>query len=110
MDFDLGKVTYWQASQLLVGQTDSRLSLYQPDGKVALIDGPVSKEPVHLQGAFRVAVKRVAPRLDFESGLRTGRLGLEIAWSRASPYLIEVGKIPSVRASPARPTHRDRSS
>jgi len=92
--FDFRTATYWEAVQTLAAKTDSRLSLYQPDGQVALIDGPASKEPVDLRGLFRVAVKRLGVRLDFDSQTRTGVLGLEIAWEpRFSPYLIEVGKL-----------------
>ncbi len=101
VNLDLGKATYWQAVQALCNQTDSRLSLYQPDGKVALVDGPISKQQVQLHGPFMVAVKRIDTRLDFETGTRTGRLGLEIAWEpRFQPYLIEVGKLTFTASEP----------
>jgi hypothetical protein len=89
-----GNWTYWKVADSLAKQTDSRLSLYQPDGQVALIDGPGSEEPTDLSGLFRIAVKRIDSRLDFTSKTRSGILGLEIAWEpRFAPYLIQVGQL-----------------
>jgi hypothetical protein len=91
---EAGASSYWQVVESLAKQSNSRISLYQPDGQVALMDGPTSKEPADLRGLFRIAVKRIASRLDFEGQTHTGSLGLEIAWEpRFSPYLIEVGKL-----------------
>jgi hypothetical protein len=91
---DAGNWSYWKIADALAKQTNSRLSLYQPDGQVALIDGPFSEEPTELSGLFRIAVKRVYTRLDFISKTRAGFLGLEIAWEpRFAPYLIQVGKL-----------------
>jgi hypothetical protein len=98
---EAGTSRYWQVVESLAKQTNSRLSLYQPDGQVALIDGPISKEPVDLHGLFRIAVKRISNRLDFDRLTSTGSLGLEIAWEpRFIPYLIEIGKL-SFQYTPA---------
>jgi hypothetical protein len=91
---EAGTMSFWQGVETLAEQSNSRLSLYQPDGHVALIDGPISKEPVDLRGLFRIAVKRIGTRLDFDGQTHTGSLGLEIAWEpRFGPYLLEVGKL-----------------
>jgi hypothetical protein len=89
-----GALTYWEIAQALAKQTNSRLSFYQTDGQVVLVNGPLPKDPVDLCGLFRIAVKRVGTRLDFDGQTHTGNLGLEIAWEpRFLPYLIEVGKL-----------------
>jgi hypothetical protein len=86
--------TYWQAVQALAAAVDSRVSLYETDGQIALTDGPESKEPVDLSGLFRVAVRRVVNGLDFDRPTRHGSLVLELAWEpRFSPYLLQLNKL-----------------
>jgi hypothetical protein len=100
----LDKATYWEAVEAIVKLTGGRLSLYQPDGLVALVDGtakPSAPPQVDLKGAFRVARKRITNKLDYVTGSHTGILDLEIAWEpRFAPYLIEVGKLEFSTPSP----------
>ncbi|HYV35388.1 MAG TPA: hypothetical protein VE988_06775 [Gemmataceae bacterium] len=89
---DLPNATYWQIADALAAKTNSRLHLYQADGKVALIDGPDPRLPVNLHGPFRIAHKRISSHLDLDGKTHTTKLGIEIAWEpRFSPYLIEIG-------------------
>ena len=88
--FAAGETTYWQAVEALARQTQSRISLYQPDSQVALVDGPPTKQLVSLHGPFRVALKRISAIRDLEAGTHVCRVGLEIAWEpRFRPYMIE---------------------
>jgi hypothetical protein len=89
---DFRAASYWQVVQALAAQTKARISLYQPDGQVALVDGPGRDLPVSLHGPFRVAFKRVATAVDLDTGTHICLVTLEIAWEpRFFPYLIEPG-------------------
>ena len=89
---DFQAATYWQVVQSLAQQTKARIALYQPDGQVALIDGPQLLLPVSLHGPFRTTVKRLSATNDLETGTHVCLVTLEIAWEpRFLPYLIEPG-------------------
>jgi hypothetical protein len=89
---DFRAASFWQVVQALADQTKSRIALYQPDGQVALLDGPLRPVPVSLHGPFRVAVKRLSTSKDLDTGTHVCLLTLELAWEpRFLPYLIEPG-------------------
>jgi hypothetical protein len=91
---DFTEASYWQAALWLARQADARLSLYQPDGQVALVDGPAPLLPTALSGPFRVVLKRVSSSVDIEAQSHVGKLALEIAWEpRFRPFLIERGSV-----------------
>jgi hypothetical protein len=86
--------TYWEAIDSLAHQTKSRLSLYQPDGEVALIDGPHRLLPIDRRGAFRIAFKGISTHADLDVGKRTAAVDLELAWEpRFQPFLAEIGRV-----------------
>jgi hypothetical protein len=92
VNVDFQAANYWQVVQALAQQTKARIALYQPDGQVALVDGPPRSLPVSLHGAFRTAVKRLSATNDLETGTHVCLVTLEIAWEpRFLPYLIEPG-------------------
>jgi hypothetical protein len=89
---DFKNFTYWQAVDAFAAQTKSRVSLYQQDGQIALVDGPTPKMPLSHHGLFRVAFKRVHVKSDLDAGTHVCEIGLELAWEpRFQPYLIEAG-------------------
>jgi hypothetical protein len=90
--------TFWQAVDALASQVKASLSLYQADGKVALIDAPYRALPLSLHGPFRVAFKRAATTLDLDAGTHICVVALEIAWEpRFLPIRLEAGSA-SLRA------------
>jgi hypothetical protein len=98
---DFKSAPYWEIADSLARQADARLALYQPDGRVALVDGPAPPVPVFVHGPFRVAVKGAGARAQFDTQTRVGALNLEIAWEpRFQPFLIEAGPM-SLRAKSA---------
>jgi hypothetical protein len=94
-------VTFWEAAHALAAQCKGRLSLYQQDGQIALVDGPAGPLPLSFAGPFRVAVKGVRAALDLDAKTHVCVVTLEVAWEpRFSPFLVEAGRA-SLRAGPA---------
>src|SRR5438552_1968711 len=56
---DLKTATFWQALDAIAKAADARVSLYERDGKIALVDGPHQLVPVSYSGLFRVTVKEL---------------------------------------------------
>lgn len=77
---DLKQVPFWQALDTIAREADLRVSLYQKDGKIALVDGPHRALPVSYQGIFRVVVKELDAARILETGSHLCRVHLEIAW------------------------------
>jgi hypothetical protein len=99
LQFDRTKATFWQAIEAIAKAADARISLYQPDGVIALVDGPYRPAPVSYQGVFRVAVKRLELARDLETGHHSCVASLEAAWEPwFQPFYLEAG--PSTFAFP----------
>jgi hypothetical protein len=87
---DLKNVTFWQALDTIAKEADARVSLYERDGKLALLDGPHQVLPVSYSGLFRVTVKRIDLNHLLESDTRTCVIYLEVAWEpRFQPLFME---------------------
>ncbi len=87
---ELKKVTFWQALDTIAKEADARVSLYERDGKIALVDGPHKLMPVSYSGLFRVAVKRIDTTLLLEPDAHFCVIYLEVAWEpRFQPLLME---------------------
>jgi hypothetical protein len=83
-------VTFWQAVDDLALKADLRVSLYDREGKVALVDGPHVSLPVSYDGIFRVGVRRLTSVRDLESNSHFWLIQLEIAWEpRFQPLFLE---------------------
>jgi hypothetical protein len=90
LKLDLHKATFWQALEEIAKAADLRISLYQRDGRIALVDGPYRVVPVSFSGLFRTSVKRVIGVLDFDNDAHFYVAQLEVAWEpRFQPFLIE---------------------
>jgi len=76
----LERVTFWQGLDAIAREADLRVHLYEPDGTIALVDGPHRELPVSYSGLFRVVVKGVECVRDFETEAHLCRVRLEIAW------------------------------
>jgi hypothetical protein len=88
---DLKDVTFWQALDGIARAANARLSLYERDGVVALVDGPGIDVPGRLSydGVFRVALRRMTAVHDLETGSRSLTASVEIAWEpHVRPFLL----------------------
>jgi hypothetical protein len=82
--------TFWEALDEIALKADLRVSLYDREGKVALVDGPHRALPVSHQGIFRTIVKRLTAERDLENETHFWLIQLEIAWEpRFQPLFVE---------------------
>jgi hypothetical protein len=99
----LDRATFWQAVDALAHQAGAGLSLYQPDGVLALVEPPARLLPVSHDGLFRTAVKGLTLRRDLETGAHSGLVQLEVAWEPGfQPLLLEVKSYEATFARDAR--------
>lgn len=95
LNLNLEKTPFWQALDAVARQADARVSVYQPDGKVALVGGPYRELPVSYDGIFRTQVRRLVLFRDLDTGIDTCTVHLETAWEPwFRPFYFEAG--PSV--------------
>src|SRR5438309_10703811 len=59
LKLDLKNATFWQALDAIAKAADARISLYERDGKIALLDGPYQVAPVSYSGLFRIGIKEL---------------------------------------------------
>jgi hypothetical protein len=82
--------TFWQALDAIAKAADARVSLYEKDGKLALVDGPHQNLPVSYSGMFRFTVNRMDLIRVLETDTHTCLIFLEVAWEpRFQPILLE---------------------
>jgi hypothetical protein len=87
---DLKNATFWQAVDAIAKESDARINLYDPSGKVVLVDGPYLVQPVSYSGIFRLAVKRVDTSHFLDMGSHTMVVHLDVAWEpRFQPFFME---------------------
>lgn len=87
---DLKKVPFWPALDAIARAADARVSLYEKDGKIALVDGPYLVLPVSYSGLFRVTVRRLALIQNLEPEAHFCNVSLEVAWEpRFRPLFME---------------------
>jgi hypothetical protein len=84
-------VSFWQALDEMVRQADARISPYQQDGAVALVDGPYRVQSVSHHGLFRTVVKGLMVRRDEDAANHVCAVHLETAWEpRFQPFYVGV--------------------
>src|SRR5262245_55622176 len=87
---NLSKVTFWQALEEIAKAADARVSIYQKEGQVALMDGPYRAVPLSFNGIFRIAVRRLRAERDLESDAHFYTASLEVAWEPGfRPFFLE---------------------
>jgi hypothetical protein len=87
---DLHDVTFWQALDAIAKEADARISLYEQDNQLALLDGPYRIMPVSYDGLFRTVLKRVQTVEDLEMDNHYCTATIEIAWEpRFQPLFLE---------------------
>jgi hypothetical protein len=87
---DLKSATFWQALDAIAKAADARVSLYERDGKIALLDGPHQLTPVSYSSLFRVAIKELHLHHFLDSDAHYCDIKLEVAWEpRFQPLFVE---------------------
>ena len=79
LKLNLEKATFWQALDAVAREADARVSLYEQDGALALVDGPYREVPVSYNGLFRTTVKRIDLTRMLEADAHFAIIHLEIA-------------------------------
>ena len=90
LKLNLEKAGFWQALDAIAREADARISLFEQDGALALVDGPYRELPVSVNGLFRTTVKRIDLTHVLEADAHYATLLLEVAWeSRFRPFFVE---------------------
>jgi hypothetical protein len=88
----LNSLNFWPALEEIARQADARISPYQQDGTVALVDGPYRPTSVSYHGLFRAAVRRRTLTRDEDTGDHSCVVHVELAWEpRFQPFYVGVG-------------------
>ncbi len=99
LKLDLQQVSFWQALEAIAQAANCGISLYQPDGQIALVEGPYRAVPLCYSGVFRVALKRIELTRETDSGVHACIQHLEVAWEpRLQPFFLGIGPAKAVFA------------
>jgi hypothetical protein len=94
LKLDLARVTFWPALDDIAAAAGASVSLYQPDGVVALVDGSRRPQPVAYSGLFRITAKRLTVAREAGRGTGTCVVDLDVAWEpRFQPFYLEQGAV-----------------
>jgi hypothetical protein len=86
----LHQATFWQCLDAIAREADLKVSLDQPESRIALIDGPFIAVPVSYHGIFRVSVDSLMTIHQLTHNQRLCILGLEVAWEpRFRPLFLQ---------------------
>lgn len=89
-ELKLKNVSFWQALDEIAKAADVRVSLYQRDGKIALVPGPYREVPTSYSGPFRITLKKLIALRDLETGAHGCLAKIEVAWQPPfQPFLLE---------------------
>jgi hypothetical protein len=85
-------LSFWPALDEIAKQADARISPYQHEGAIAIVDGPYRALPVSYHGLFRTVVKRRTLTQDEDAATHTCLVQLETAWEPwFQPFYVGVG-------------------
>jgi hypothetical protein len=94
LKLDLNQSTFWPALEAIAKAAGCGISTYQPDGKVALVDGSLTSVATVYQGIVRVFIAGIAVSRDDKAGTHVCTVTLDIAWEpRFEPLYLEVGPV-----------------
>jgi hypothetical protein len=85
---------FWKALDDIATASKTRVSLYEPDGRLALVSTPLAttRNSASYQGMFRTVIKTIGINQDLETGVSNLIVQLESAWEpRFEPFLFEAG-------------------
>jgi hypothetical protein len=92
LTLDLRGVPFLRALDTIAAAAGGRLSLYERDGRPAVIDrgAAAAPAPVSYSGPFRVRVQKLQLTRNFEAGSDEGLVSLEVAWEPTfQPFYLE---------------------
>jgi hypothetical protein len=90
LDLKFDGTPFWQALDTIAGKARVVVSLYQADGRIALVDGTYRPLPVSYSGVFRTVVKSLTVVQNFDTGTKDGVAHLEVAWEpRFEPFFLD---------------------
>jgi len=97
---DFNKIPFWQALDRFCAVAGCGYSAFGSEGGVALIDGGKRSPQVNYHGIARTSVKRIAVAQDFDTGLATCIIHLDVAWEpRFQPFYLGVGAVQATYAA-----------
>jgi hypothetical protein len=82
LTLDIDKMPFWQALDTIARRADVRVSLYNKDRKIALVNHAAGwrEVPTSYHGIFRIQLKRLVQVRDLEDDSGAGLARLEVAW------------------------------
>lgn len=87
-----GARTFWPTLDEIARLADARISPYQQDGSIALVDGPFRALAVDYHGIFRTVMRGVVLKRDEDTAQHTCVVHLETAWEPwFQPFYVNVG-------------------
>jgi hypothetical protein len=96
------KTPFWTAVEKLAADTGCRVAVSRGGREIALtpLTAAVTTPPSSVDGPFRVVLKQVVARRDFETGRTTYQLHLEAQWEPRFPIYL-IGSEPKVTTATA---------
>jgi len=91
-DLDLKDATFYQALDEIARRAEVSISAFTGDGSVGIMPGkPPEKGMTQYVGAFRVDLREIASRRDFQAGTAAANLAFEVAWEpRLRPMMLAI--------------------
>lgn len=91
------KMPFWAAVEQLAAKTGTRIALSQQGREIALVKRTGLQAPSSVDGPFRVVVKQVQPRIDFETGKTFTEVTLAVHWEPRFP-VFRIDSEPTITA------------
>ena len=94
--------SFWEVLDAIAKAADARVSVFQKDGVVALVDGPFQVLPVSYNGLFRVTLKRIAITHVLEADTRMCQFARRLPGSLDSSPYSSKARLPTCRSKTTR--------
>jgi hypothetical protein len=92
----LGKLSFWNSVEALAEQAEARVAIGKQGNPVRLLPlGKGVRNPVFVDGPFRVSARQVDARIDLQTGKALYDLTLEVAWEARLP-VYRIGAQPRI--------------
>jgi hypothetical protein len=91
------KTPFWAAVEQLASKTGTRITLSQQGREIALVKRTGPQAPLSVDGPFRVVVKQVQTRTDFEAGKTFAEVTLAVHWEPRFP-VFRIDSEPAIAA------------
>lgn len=102
---------FWPVLDAAARKAGCAVSVYQPDGQIALIDGQPSSAQTVYTGIFRVSARRIGVNRDLDTGVHICNVSLDIVWEpRFEPFYLELGAVEATYAAPKETPRTERTT